>query len=180
MAHQKSFSAPLSRSPRAAHRSLILTILVLLLNACSNYRREPTTAERLKNVQARQATQSDFYIPRKSVDYMADLKDLKDAPKLRDETSGSAKAGVAGQPRAGSATLVVVVVVVAVVAPVIAPRISPAANSAVTIINSFQPNFPRAAIAQGIEPGVMRAHGHQRQRHSDRCDHPCRHSRPLL
>ena len=176
MAHQKNFLALLSRSPRAAHRSLILTILVLLLNACSDYRREPTTAERLKNVQARQATQSDFYIPRKSVDYMADLKDLKDAPKLRDETSGSAKAGVAGQPRAGLATLVLV----AVVAPVIAPRISPAANSAVTIINSFQPNVPRAAIAQGIEPGVMRAHGHQRQRHSDRCDHPCRHSRPLL
>jgi len=93
MAHHKKFPALLSRSPRAAHRSLILsnlilTVLVLLLKACSDYRREPTTAERLKNVQARQATQSDFYIPRKSVDYMANLKDLKDAPKLRDAASG--------------------------------------------------------------------------------------------
>ena len=43
------------------------------------------------------------------------------------------------------------------VAPVIAPRISPAAKSAVTVINSFQPNFPSAAIAQGIESGVIRA-----------------------
>jgi len=47
-------------------------------------------------------------------------------------------------------------------------------------LRTINPGAVAEAIAQGIEPGVMRAHGHQRQRHSDRCDHPCRHSRPLL
>jgi hypothetical protein len=64
MAHHKKISSTVIKiTARAASISLIplsnliLTVLVLLLNACSDYRREPDyTAERLKNVQARQAT----------------------------------------------------------------------------------------------------------------------------
>ena len=174
---------------------LILSAAALVLGACGDERREPTTAERLKNVQTLQATQPDFYVPRKSVDYMADLKDLKDSPKLRDEASSIAKAGAAGQPRTGSATPAAAAVVAPVIAPTqpviasglpatsstftlptppapsstliasatpsaspaIASRITSVANSAVTVVNSFQPNFPAAATAQGIESAVVRA-----------------------
>lgn len=54
--------------------------LIANLSGCGKSEKIPTTADRLAAVQQKQETQPDFYIPRKTVDYMADLKTLKDAP----------------------------------------------------------------------------------------------------
>lgn len=50
------------------------------LSGCGKSEKIPTTADRLAAVLQKQETQPDFYVPRKTVDYMADLKSLKDAP----------------------------------------------------------------------------------------------------
>ncbi len=51
------------------------------LSGCQKTEHTATTAERLKNVEVRQQTEPDSYLPRKSVDYMADIKNLKDTPE---------------------------------------------------------------------------------------------------
>jgi len=61
----------------ALHFTIALAV-VLLLAACEDKKRELTTTERMQAVQQRQETQPDFYVPRKSVDYMADLNELRD------------------------------------------------------------------------------------------------------
>jgi len=52
--------------------------VLLALAACQKSEKVPTTAERLKNVEVRQETEPDSYLPRKSVDYLESLKNLKD------------------------------------------------------------------------------------------------------
>jgi protein TonB len=54
---------------------------LLALAACGKGDKVQTTAERLAAVQQKQETTPDFYVPRKTVDYMADLKGIKDAPR---------------------------------------------------------------------------------------------------
>ena len=64
-------------------RYLALAVLLLVtfaLSACHKNESIPTTAERLKSVEQRQQTQPDFYVPRKVVDYMSDLKSMKENP----------------------------------------------------------------------------------------------------
>jgi periplasmic protein TonB len=48
--------------------------LSLGLTACDKTERIPTTTERLKSVEGKQSTEPDFYKPRKTIDYMSDLK----------------------------------------------------------------------------------------------------------
>lgn len=55
-----------------------LSALALLLVACQKSDLGPTTAERLKSAEQRQQTVPDFYVPRKTVDYMSDLKAIKE------------------------------------------------------------------------------------------------------
>lgn len=64
----------------AAPAALLTCALAAMLAGCGKSEKIPTTAERLASVQQKQETQPDFYIPRKTVDYMGDLKSLKDAP----------------------------------------------------------------------------------------------------
>jgi len=66
--------------------------LVAALAACQKSDKLPTTAERLKNVEVRQQVEPESYLPRKSVDYMATMKDLKDAPDKPDAAKVEPKA----------------------------------------------------------------------------------------
>ncbi len=63
--------------------ALIAAIPLLLgLTACDKTERIPTTSERLKSVEGKQSTEPDFYKPRKTIDYMSDLKAIPaEAPK---------------------------------------------------------------------------------------------------
>jgi periplasmic protein TonB len=69
-------------SPRL--QRVIMTALGALLAVgifgCNKSDRPPTTTERLKSVEQKQTTEPDFYIPRKTVDYMADLKTVPRDP----------------------------------------------------------------------------------------------------
>jgi TonB family protein len=55
-----------------------LVALVVSLTACQKSDLGPTTAERLKSAEQRQQSVPDFYVPRKTVDYMSDLKAIKE------------------------------------------------------------------------------------------------------
>jgi periplasmic protein TonB len=58
------------------------TFLAASVTGCNKTERLPTTTERLKSVEQKQTTEPDFFVPRKNVDYMADLKAVpRDAPK---------------------------------------------------------------------------------------------------
>ncbi|MBL8510393.1 MAG: TonB family protein [Betaproteobacteria bacterium] len=65
---------------RLGNLTLLSAALILTLAGCKKAEREPTTSERLKAVEVQQETKSDFYVPRKAVDYLADLQKLKEAP----------------------------------------------------------------------------------------------------
>ncbi len=85
MYHMTNFTRAAARSATTrvaipASRLLLGLAAASLLAACGKSDRVPTTAERLASVQNKQETQPDFYVPRKTVDYMTDLKSLKDAP----------------------------------------------------------------------------------------------------
>jgi protein TonB len=67
------------------------------LSGCGKNEKIPTTADRLAAVQQKQETIPDFYVPRKTVDYMSDLKSLKDAP-ARNDRSDSAPASTRPEP----------------------------------------------------------------------------------
>ena len=66
---------------RAIPSICLVTLLVALLaplTACQKSDLGPTTAERLKSAEQRQQSVPDFYVPRKTVDYMSDLKAIKE------------------------------------------------------------------------------------------------------
>jgi TonB family protein len=67
-----------SLSLRSAMPSACLVAIVMSLSACQKSDLGPTTAERLKSAEQRQQTVPDFYVPRKTVDYMSDLKAIKE------------------------------------------------------------------------------------------------------
>jgi TonB family protein len=81
--------------PRSVFTSALAAIIIL--GGCQKTERAPTTEERLKSVAEKQETTPDFYVPRKTVDYMADLKNIRetapkaDAPPAKEETKDSAR-----------------------------------------------------------------------------------------
>jgi TonB family protein len=71
-----------SLSLRCVIPSACLVAIVVSLSACQKSDLGPTTAERLKSAEQRQQTVPDFYVPRKTVDYMSDLKAIKETTPL--------------------------------------------------------------------------------------------------
>jgi len=151
------------------------------LPGCGKADKIPTTAERLSTVQQKQETQPDFYVPRKTVDYMADLKTLKDAPArpepARVETAKpTATKPAAQEPKAAAAfaappaqaapqpastalpaSSAPASNVVASSAPTARPAAKQEAVPVVSVISREQPAFPRDALRAGIENGSVRA-----------------------
>jgi len=153
-------------------------VALLLLAACQKSESVPTTADRLKSVAQRQETQPDFYAPRKSVDYMASLKNFKDAPAPAPAPAAPAPAPVKTEPAKAPVPEVRPAPVAAPVVtppPVIAPQPAPAPvvvatapptarpvappvdAQTITVIKREQPDFPREAIRAGVESGTVRA-----------------------
>ena len=143
---------------------------ILLLGACQKSETVPTTAERLKSVEQKQQTQPDFFAPRKSVDYMTDLKNLKDAPAKPEPVALPAKAAET-RPAPVAAPAAPVPTPTRVVEPAPAPpaQVASAAPTArpaapkpdlsmqTTALSREQPDFPREAIRQNIDTGTVRA-----------------------
>ncbi len=140
----------------------------------------PTTAERLAYVQQKQQTQPDFYVPRKTVDYMADLKSIKDVPARSD--NAATKSAPAKAPDIKPVAVDTAKPVAPIAAPVAAsaPQAAPSASAppanvvasqaptarlqprtdtanAITVISREQPEFPREALRAGVETGTVRA-----------------------
>lgn len=141
---------------------------VALLAACGKNERVVTTEERLKAVQTKQETQPDFFVPRKTVDYVGDLKTIRAAakpdPAFKTESAKIAATEPA-KPSQTEPTEALVApaaptqpAVVAAPAPVVAaPTPRPAAEVAVTVVSREQPSFPREAVRQNVESGTVRA-----------------------
>ena len=166
----------------AMFRSRLFLFLALssVLTACQKTEPLPTTADRLKYVEEKQQTQPDYHVPRKVVDYMSDLKSLKDntpkpatpavqVPAPVAAKSPEVKATVAEiKPAAPAVSTPAPILaaplvtaptanVVASVAPTARPVPPKEVASAVTVISREQPDFPRDAIRAGIESGSVRA-----------------------
>lgn len=162
------------------HLSVVLAIAsIATLAACNKSERIPTTEERLKAVQNKQETQPDFFIARKSVDYTADLKSIRETPKteaaarpepVKPEPTKVAQAETRQAPAPAPAPVVAAPAPAPVQqapapaaqpvaqAPAPAPRpATPTADTSVTVVNREQPNFPREAVRQGVESGSVRA-----------------------
>ena len=169
----KSDSAPL---PCNARRLLPICAIgvALVISGCGKSEKQPTTEERLKSVQSKQETQPDFHIPRKSVDYAADLKNLRDAPAVAKPEPARKEAPVPVIPEARPAPVAPVATAPAPAAPVAAPVAAPApavvaapvqpaarpaaaADSNIVVVNRESPSFPRDAVRQGVESGIVRA-----------------------
>jgi len=71
---ENPYFCPHTLSLRAAFISLAC---VALMVSCGEALREPTTSERLAAAKTRQETVPDYYRPRKSVDYMGDLRGIE-------------------------------------------------------------------------------------------------------
>jgi TonB family protein len=159
------------------HALVALIIAAIGLAACGKSERQMTTEERLKAVQTKQETQPDFFVQRKTVDYMGDLKAIRDnAPKAepvkpeivaraepRPVTQAETRAAVAPITQAPAPVVAqpapqVIAPVVPTPAPVaVAPAPRPSADTTTTAINREQPSFPREAVRQGVESGTVRA-----------------------
>ncbi len=160
-------------SGRYAHLLLMLTS-ACVMTACQKAETVATTAERLKSVEQKQQAQPDVYVPRKSVDYMSDLKSLKDAPKATAAVPTPAAAPVEARPPIVEAKPAAPAPVAAAV-PAAPPPSAPAANvvasaaptarptppkdvaSTTTVVSREQPDFPRDAMRAGVENGSVRA-----------------------
>ena len=162
--------------------SLLFGIAVVgALSGCGKNEKIPTTADRLSSVQQKQESQPDFYAPRKAVDYMTDLKSLKDAPAkaepaaTKPELSRPAEIKPSVQESKVAATPVQAASPQPAPAPLPQPS-APANNvvasavptarpapprqdavSVLSVISREQPAFPREALRSGIENGTVRA-----------------------
>jgi periplasmic protein TonB len=79
----RSYKLRAARNSSRAQRvsmTVLGAMLAIGIFGCNKSERPPTTTERLKSVEQKQTTQPDFYIPRKTVDYMADLKTVPRDP----------------------------------------------------------------------------------------------------
>ncbi len=109
---------------------MCLSAAVVLIAGCQKTDLGPTTAERLKSAEQRQQTVPDFYVPRKTVDYMSDLKAIKEtaAPAEPPKKDSSAKDGktivadaTAAPPKATSTAAAEPAAAPVTAAPVAAP-----------------------------------------------------------
>lgn len=173
-----------SQSATCRQQIFLFLALSCVLTACQKAETVPTTADRLKYVEQKQQTEPDYYVPRKVVDYMSDMKTIKDntpkpatpavavsAPittKPADvrtavavaETKPAASAVAAPVPTPVQAAPVVTAPAANVVAsavPTARPVPAGEVASAVTVISREQPDFPRDAIRAGVESGSVRA-----------------------
>ena len=177
-----SYTAVLYAIPHRLHPLVFLT-LVTLLSACQKAETVPTTAERLKYVEQKQQTEPDYYVPRKAVDYMSDLKSLKDNVAKAAAVAPPPPAAVAAKAAdvkpavadAKPATAAVVVTPIPAPVQALPAAAAPAANvvasaaptarpvpakdvaSTVTVLSREQPDFPREAVRAGIGSGSVRA-----------------------
>ncbi len=163
-------------TPRATHCLYVtaLTTVLMTIAACGKSEPVITTEARLKAVQTKQETQPDFYAPRKTVDYMADLKSIRESAvkpdavaksdpsatgKIEPAKTSQADARPATPPAAVAVPVQPAPAVVAALAPapvaVVAPR--PTADATVTVLSREQPSFPREAVRQSVESGLVRA-----------------------
>ena len=166
--------------PRRSMPVFLSLVAIGVLYGCGKGDKIPTTAERLSSVQQKQETQPDFYVPRKTVDYMTDLKSLKDAPAKPDPAAARAepirstetkpasqetKTAAAPAP-VQTAPQPAVLPPPAVAAPPAnvvassAPTARPAPRqeaAALIVIAREQPAFPRDALRAGVESGIVRA-----------------------
>lgn len=159
------------------HLFWLATGLTLLLSACQKLDTAPTTAERLKSVEQNQQVNPEFFAPRKTVDYMGDLKGLKDAPVKQEPVAAPAKTAADARPPLVTTPVPVAAaptparvapepvtapvtppVQVAVAAPTARPAQPKAEQSlSATPVSREQPEFPREAFRQNIEVGSVRA-----------------------
>ncbi len=164
-------------SVRARHRWAVPQTWLLIAAICAvasgcqkNSDTFQTTAERLKAVQEKQETQPDFFVPRKSVDYMSDLKAIKEAAakneapkpapaptpaKAEPRPAAPAVAQAAPAPAPAPAKPVEAPVQVASAAPTARP--APEEPAAIRVLSREQPEFPRDAMKQGIESATVLA-----------------------
>ena len=155
----------------------LCTLGLVALAACGKSDRPPTTTERLAAVQEKQATQPDFFVPRKTVDYMADLKSIKDAPPKVEsvparaetpkppdpkgsrvqaaETKPASAAASTPPPAAPSANVVASAAPNAAATRPVPP--SRDVTPVVSVVAREQPEFPREAMRAGIDQGNVRA-----------------------
>jgi protein TonB len=107
-----------------------LSAALVLFAGCQKTDLGPTTAERLKSAEQRQQTVPDFYVPRKTVDYMSDLKAIKETaapvelPK-KDSNAKDAKTVVAEAKAAPSKAGTSATTVEPAKAPVSAAPVAP-------------------------------------------------------
>lgn len=145
--------------------ALLLAVLCAIAAGCQKTETIPTTSDRLKAVQQKQETQPDFYVPRKSVDYMADLKAIKEVAakpepaKPAPAVPTKAAPVVAPAPASQSATTPVRVaeppVQVASAAPT--ARAVPEDPNRVSVLSREQPEFPKEAMRKGVESATVLA-----------------------
>ena len=172
-----------SRSAARGPRWFFILLSVTALTACQKSDTIPTTAERLKSVEQKQQTEPDFYVPRKAVDYMSDLKSIKEkTPKVASvvpaaaapvtapaeaksvvtETRPAAPAAPTPAPtpaaiQAATPPSAPAANVVSSVAPT--ARATPAKDVAatLTLLSQVQPEFPRDALRDGVTEGKVKA-----------------------
>ena len=173
----------ISHAGSRTHRLIVLLVSAITLTACQKAETVPTTSERLKYVEKRQQTEPDFNVPRKVVDYMSDLKSIKDnsprpvavvaappsspnavEPKEVKTIVNDARvaAPVAAAP-AGSGTSAAptpgapVANVIASAQPTARPQPPKESPASVIVLSREQPQFPQEVLRAGIESGTVRA-----------------------
>jgi periplasmic protein TonB len=179
-----NFTHPPATTSPCLHPCLFFAFIAALAG-CQKSDSIPTTADRLKAVEQRQETVPDFYVPRKAVDYMADLKAIKDnaakAPAVASTPAAPAATQTAKPAAPAPATAEVKQAAPAAPPPVAAPApaaptpTAPAANvvasaqptarpappkevaPTLTVLSRERPQFPKEAARTGVDSGRVRA-----------------------
>ena len=131
-----------------------LSAAVVLFAGCQKTDLGPTTAERLKSAEQRQQTVPDFYVPRKTVDYMSDLKAIKETaapvePPKKDSNAKDAKTIVAEAKAAPSKAGTSATTVEPAKAPVSAAPVAP------PVVVAAAPRAPEPIAAPAPAPVVV-------------------------
>lgn len=144
---------------------LLMATFCALAIGCQKAETVPTTSDRLKAVQVKQETQPDFFVPRKSVDYMSDLKNIKDVVVKPEPVKAPAPAKPVAaavpvpppQPAPSTPTRVAEPPVqVASAAPTARPVPAEDPNR-VSVVSREQPEFPKEAMRKGVDSAVVMA-----------------------
>ena len=157
--------ARLQRTP--SRELLIIAAFCALAAGCQKTDTIPTTSDRLKAVQQKQETQPDFYVPRKSVDYMADLKAIKEVTAkpepAKPEPVVPAKAApvaapvpVPAAPPPTPVRAAETPVQVASAVPTARPLPAEDPNR-ISVLSREQPEFPKEAMRKGVESATVLA-----------------------